>query len=228
MSMTKHILAVAGALVLAIAPVVVTPAVRRHSAERLVQRSGADPADGLERLVPLPVRHRRGPILAQRRRAGQQGLAAKGYDTVTIDDCWMAGSRDADGNLVADPHEVPARHGLARPTTCTRKGLKFGIYEDAAPRPAAAIPARGGTEQQDADTFASWGVDYVKLDGCNVPSRPGRPRSRRTRRRTRRSATRCSRPDGTSSSPIRCRPTSRAAPTGTTRSSGGAHLQPLA
>src|SRR5438552_2873566 len=38
------------------------------------------------------------------------GLAAKGYDTVTVDDCWMTKSRDTNGNLVADSTRFP--HGM--------------------------------------------------------------------------------------------------------------------
>ena len=39
------------------------------------------------------------------------GLAAKGYNTVTVDDCWMTMSRDGNGNLVADTNKFP--HGMA-------------------------------------------------------------------------------------------------------------------
>ena len=54
------------------------------------------------------------------------------------------------------------------------KGLKFGIYQ--APREetcAQYFNAIGGAtgalnhEQQDADTFASWGVDFLKYDWCS-------------------------------------------------------------
>ncbi|MBF9069395.1 ricin-type beta-trefoil lectin domain protein [Streptacidiphilus fuscans] len=102
------------------------------------------------------------------------GLAAKGYNTVTVDDCWLASSRDAGGNLVANPTLFPDGmaalgsylHGL---------GLKFGIYEDAGSQtcggyPGSGVPNGGGADHfaQDAKLFASWGVDYLKLDGCNV------------------------------------------------------------
>ncbi len=104
----------------------------------------------------------------------KSGLAAAGYDTVTIDDCWMQKDRDAHGNLQADPHRFPqgmkpvaqAVHGL---------GLKFGIYEDAGYTTCGGFagsgePNGGGSAHflQDARLFASWGVDYLKLDGCNV------------------------------------------------------------
>lgn len=118
-------------------------------------------------------------VEANARALVSSGLAAKGYNTVTVDDCWMASSRDANGNLVADSASFPDGmaalgsylHGL---------GLKFGIYEDAGyatcgGRPGSGVPNGGGADHfaQDAKTFASWGVDYLKLDGCNVYTPPG-------------------------------------------------------
>ena len=102
------------------------------------------------------------------------GLAAKGYKTVTVDDCWMASSRDAGGALVADATKFP--HGMAwLGSYLHSKGLNFGIYEDAGSStcggyPGSGQPQGGGADHfaKDAATFASWGVDYLKLDGCNV------------------------------------------------------------
>ena len=69
-------------------------------------------------------------ILANANALVSTGLAAKGYNTVTIDDCWMNTSRDANGNLVANPTLFP--DGMAYVGTYLHKlGLKFGIYEDA-------------------------------------------------------------------------------------------------
>lgn len=113
-------------------------------------------------------------ILMNARLLMSSGLEARGYNTVTIDDCWMQKTRDAQGNLQADPERFPqgmkpladAIHGL---------GLQFGIYEDAGSetcgRFAGSGQPRGGGDDhflQDARLFASWGVDYLKLDGCNV------------------------------------------------------------
>lgn len=99
------------------------------------------------------------------------GLAKKGYDTVTIDDCWMQ-SRDADGVLVANPTTFPDGMKYVG-DKLHAMGLKFGIYEDSGTSTCGGYPGSYGHYQQDADTFASWGVDYVKLDGCNVPSVAG-------------------------------------------------------
>lgn len=107
------------------------------------------------------------------------GLAAKGYTTVTVDDCWMAKSRDTQGNLVADPAKFP--HGMAWLGSYLHdRGLRFGIYEDAGSAtcggyPGSGRPQGGGADHfaQDATSFASWGVDYLKLDGCNLYTAPG-------------------------------------------------------
>lgn len=109
-----------------------------------------------------------------------RGLAAKGYDTVTVDDCWMTKSRDADGNLVVDTQKFP--RGMAwLGEYLHAKGLKFGIYEDAGSLtceryPGSGSPDGGGPDHyaQDARLFASWKVDYVKMDGCNLWVPPGR------------------------------------------------------
>ncbi|HEX3783709.1 MAG TPA: ricin-type beta-trefoil lectin domain protein [Pseudonocardiaceae bacterium] len=111
-------------------------------------------------------------ILANADALVSTGLAAKGYDTVTIDDCWLASSRDSSGNLVADPTKFP--DGMAYVGNYLHaRGLKFGIYEDAGTQTCGGYPGSWGHFQQDANTFASWGVDYLKLDGCNLPSVSG-------------------------------------------------------
>ncbi|MFD7626991.1 ricin-type beta-trefoil lectin domain protein [Streptomyces sp. NPDC059851] len=108
------------------------------------------------------------------------GLAAKGYDTVTVDDCWMTKSRDAQGALVVDAQKFP--HGMAwLGEYLHAKGLKFGIYQDAGSLtcekyPGSGSPEGGGPDHyaQDARQFASWKVDYVKMDGCNLWVPPGK------------------------------------------------------
>ncbi len=48
------------------------------------------------------------------------------------------------------------------------KGLKFGIYSDAGYLTCGGFPGSLGYEYQDARTYASWGVDYLKYDWCNT------------------------------------------------------------
>ncbi|SPE18825.1 Ricin B lectin [Candidatus Sulfotelmatomonas gaucii] len=102
------------------------------------------------------------------------GLAARGYNTVTIDDCWMQKARDAQGNLQVDPDRF--QHGMKPLASAIHAlGLKFGIYEDAGSETCGRFagsgqPDVGGKDHflEDARIFASWDVDYLKLDGCNV------------------------------------------------------------
>jgi alpha-galactosidase len=100
------------------------------------------------------------------------GLAKDGYRYVNIDDCWPAMTRNAQGQLVANSALFP--NGLKwLGEYLHARGLKFGIYEDAGTSTCGGYPGSWGHFKQDAETFASWGVDYLKLDGCNVPSVPG-------------------------------------------------------
>jgi alpha-galactosidase len=97
------------------------------------------------------------------------GLKAAGYTYVNIDDCWALPDRDADGNLVPNPARFP--DGIKAIADYVHdRGLKFGIYTSAGTKTcnkAGGFPGGLGHEQQDANLFASWGVDYVKYDNCN-------------------------------------------------------------
>jgi alpha-galactosidase len=172
MSITKHIVAVAGALVVSVAPVMAMPTAGAATPDASYNGLALTPPMGWNDWSYYQCNIDENLIVAQGRTLVRSGLAAKGYDTVTTDDCWMAGSRAADGSLQADPTKFP--HGMAWVgQQLHAMGLKFGIYEDEGTRTCGGYPGTWGHEQQDADTFASWGVDYVKLDGCNVPSVPG-------------------------------------------------------
>ncbi|MBO0863505.1 MAG: glycoside hydrolase family 27 protein [Mycobacterium sp.] len=99
------------------------------------------------------------------------GLKAAGYQYVNIDDCWMTHSRDANGRLVPDPGKFP--DGIKGTADYVHsKGLKLGIYEDAGTMTCAGFPGSLGHEAVDAQTFADWGVDYLKYDNCFNPG-PG-------------------------------------------------------
>jgi len=108
-------------------------------------------------------------ILTSARRLVSTGLADDGYNTVVIDDCWMASARSAGGALLADPATFPdGIPYIARQVHSL--GLKLGIYESAGTATCAGRPGSYGHYTQDADTFASWGVDFVKFDYCHLPS----------------------------------------------------------
>ena len=94
------------------------------------------------------------------------GMRDAGYQFVTIDDCWQV-SRDANGVIMADPVRFP--DGIkALADYVHGKGLKFGIYTDAGRKTCEGRPGSYGYEVIDAKTYASWGVDYVKVDWCNA------------------------------------------------------------
>jgi alpha-galactosidase len=93
------------------------------------------------------------------------GLKAAGYTFVNIDDCWAMRDRGPDGRLVPDPVKFPSGiQGVA--DYVHSKGLKLGIYGDAGTKTCAGYPGSLGVEQLDAQTWADWGVDYVKYDNC--------------------------------------------------------------
>jgi alpha-galactosidase len=73
--------------------------------------------------------------------------------------------RDANGNLQPN-HKFPDMKALS--DYVHSKGLKFGIYSSPGPRTCAGYPASYGYEAQDAKTFASWGIDYLKYDWCSA------------------------------------------------------------
>jgi alpha-galactosidase len=104
-------------------------------------------------------------VLAQGQELVSSGLAAAGYSTVNLDDGWMTAKRDASGNLVADPVKFP--HGmLYLAQQLHAMGLKLGIYEAIGTRTCQNFPGSYGHYKQDAALFASWQVDYVKIDAC--------------------------------------------------------------
>ena len=104
------------------------------------------------------------------------GMQAVGYQYVNLDDCWMDG-RDANGNLQWNSSKFPS--GIpALASYVHGKGLKLGIYE--VPNTVTCVGLYGGIshsvavgsqghETADAQTFASWGVDYLKYDKCTGP-----------------------------------------------------------
>lgn len=103
------------------------------------------------------------------------GMQAAGYSYVNIDDCWMTHNRDSGGHLVPDPAKFP--DGIKGTADYVHSlGLKLGIYEDAGTATCAGYPGSLGHESTDAQSFASWGVDYLKYDNCNNSGVPARTR----------------------------------------------------
>lgn len=96
----------------------------------------------------------------------KEGYLAAGYQYITIDDCWLAETRDQQGRLQPDHSRFP--NGIkALADYVHSKGLKLGIYEDFGTKTCAGFPGSEFYMQLDAQTFADWGIDLVKFDGCN-------------------------------------------------------------
>lgn len=94
------------------------------------------------------------------------GMREAGYEYIVIDDCWH-GERDSLGFIHPDPNRFPS--GIKSLADYIHsKGLKFGIYSDAGWQTCGGKPGSRGREYQDAMTYASWGVDYLKYDWCNT------------------------------------------------------------
>eukprot|EP00118_Oscarella_pearsei_P000245 m.4509 g.4509 ORF g.4509 m.4509 type:complete len:433 (+) comp10882_c0_seq1:159-1457(+) len=100
------------------------------------------------------------------------GMHEAGYEYVIISDCWVD-SRGSNGTLVPDTSRFP--DGIK--PVCDyihQKGMKCGIYTDLGTNTCSkggrnhSIPGSYGHYSQDAKTFASWGIDFVKADFCNT------------------------------------------------------------
>ena len=92
------------------------------------------------------------------------GMKDAGYQYVNIDDTWES-NRDANGNIVPNK-KFPDMKALA--DYVHSKGLKLGIYSSPGPNTCAGYEGSYGHEEQDARTYAAWGIDYLKYDWCGA------------------------------------------------------------
>jgi len=92
------------------------------------------------------------------------GMKAAGYQYINIDDTWEGG-RDAKGNIMTNK-KFPDMKALA--DYVHSKGLKLGIYSSPGPNTCAGYEGTYGHEEQDAKTWAAWGIDYLKYDWCGA------------------------------------------------------------
>ena len=91
------------------------------------------------------------------------GMKDAGYTYVNIDDTWEA-ERDSNG-VIHTNAKFPDMKALA--DYVHSKGLKIGIYSGPGTKTCAGFPASLGHEEQDAKTYAEWGIDYLKYDLCS-------------------------------------------------------------
>lgn len=92
------------------------------------------------------------------------GMKEAGYQYINIDDTWE-GYRDAHGNIQSNK-KFPDMKALA--DYVHGKGLKLGIYSTPGPDTCAGYEGSYGHEEQDARTYAAWGIDYLKYDWCGA------------------------------------------------------------
>ena len=92
------------------------------------------------------------------------GMKEAGYLYVNIDDTWEAG-RDTQENIQTNK-KFPDMKALA--DYVHGKGLKLGIYSSPGPNTCAGYEGSYSHEEQDARTYAAWGIDYLKYDWCGA------------------------------------------------------------
>jgi alpha-galactosidase len=103
-------------------------------------------------------------IRAQAEAMVSSGMRDAGYIYVNIDDTWQ-GERDSTGIIHANS-KFPDMKVLA--DFVHSKGLKIGIYSSPGPKTCAKFEGSYGHELQDAQTYAAWGIDYLKYDLCGM------------------------------------------------------------
>ena len=101
------------------------------------------------------------------------GYRDVGYEYVNIDDCWPAKER-VNGKQVPDPVRFPRGIKFLADYMHSR-GLKLGLYSDAGTETCGGYPGIEGHEKVDLETFASWEIDSLKLDGCYFNNRTDDP-----------------------------------------------------
>jgi alpha-galactosidase len=93
------------------------------------------------------------------------GMKNAGYQYVVIDGGWE-GYHDTNGIFHSDAKKFPDMKGLC--DYIHSLGLKVGIHTSPGPTTCAGHEASYGHEKQDAETFARWGIDFVKYDWCSA------------------------------------------------------------
>lgn len=94
------------------------------------------------------------------------GLREAGYIYVCLDDGVMLANRSANGSLIADPAKFTNGSLKTLGDYLHARSLKLGVYSSGGTTTCMKRAGSYGHETQDASTWASWGVDYAKLDWC--------------------------------------------------------------
>jgi alpha-galactosidase len=91
------------------------------------------------------------------------GLIDHGWTYINMDDRWE-GQREAAGNILSSA-KIPNMKGVV--DAIHAKGLKVGLYSSPGPLTCANAVGSYMHEDQDAATYAAWGIDYLKYDWCS-------------------------------------------------------------
>jgi alpha-galactosidase len=97
------------------------------------------------------------------------GMRDAGYRYVDLDAGWAAPRRGSRSELQTDPARFP--DGMAAVARYAHdRGMMLGLYASPYNEGCSAQPALAsvGHETLDAQTFAAWGVDYLKYDWCRA------------------------------------------------------------
>jgi alpha-galactosidase len=92
------------------------------------------------------------------------GLADHGWTYINIDDGWEAPERTAKGEILTN-EKFPAMKSMS--DYVHSQGLRLGIYSSPGPLTCGGFLGSYQHEKQDAETWASWGIDYIKYDWCS-------------------------------------------------------------
>ena len=103
-------------------------------------------------------------VRAQAEAMVASGMRDAGYTYINIDDAWE-GERDSNGEIHTNS-KFPDMKALA--DYVHSKGLKLGLYSSPGLKTCAGFEGSLGHEQQDANTYAKWGIDYLKYDLCGL------------------------------------------------------------
>jgi alpha-galactosidase len=106
-----------------------------------------------------------------------KGLIDHGWSYINIDDGWESEKRNADGTIGTN-EKFPDMRALS--DWLHGHGLKFGIYSSPGRLTCGGYLGSLGHELQDAETYNSWGVDYLKYDWCAYAEVAGNDTSRAT------------------------------------------------
>jgi hypothetical protein len=130
------------------------------------QATRGTPYMGWDSYFAFGPRYSESTVLEQANELISLGLARRGYRLVWLDVGWWQGQRGADGRIAIDRSQWP--HGIAwLARALHRAGLRLGLYTDAGSDGCGGVGQGSfGHYRQDAQTFAAWGVDALKVDFC--------------------------------------------------------------